>query len=52
MKKWLSIVLYASFAALFIVGIVTKDKYCMAGGFLLAAVYYLVLSMIKQNRKH
>lgn len=52
MKKWLSSILYITFAVLFIVGIVIKNKYCMAGGFLLAAVFYLVPAMIKQTKKH
>lgn len=52
MKKWLSPILYITFAALFIVGAVIKNKYCMAGGFLLAAVYYLVPAMIKLIKKN
>lgn len=50
MKKT-STILYILFALLFIAGIIVKNKYLIAAGFLLAAVYFAINFVITSRKK-
>ena len=50
MKK-VSTALYILFALLFIVGIIIKNKYVIAAGFLLAAIYFAISAVSNSNKK-
>lgn len=50
MKK-ISTILYVLYALLFIVGIIIKNKYVMAAGFLLAAIYFAIYAVSNSNKK-
>ena len=50
MKKT-STFLYVVFALLFIVGIIIKNKYVIAAGFLLAAIYFAIYAVSNSKKK-
>ena len=51
MKKE-STALYIVYASLFIVGIIIKNKYVLAAGFLLAAFYWAISTVISSKRRN
>lgn len=50
MKNSIKFILYLAFAGLFIVGLILKNAYLIAGGFLLAAIYYLIVFVVRRNK--
>lgn len=50
MKK-INTILYILFALLFIVGIVIKNKYVIAAGFILAAIYFAIYAVSNSKKK-
>jgi len=50
MKNSIKFILYLAFAGLFIAGLILKNAYLIAGGFLLAAIYYLIVFVVRRNK--
>lgn len=48
--KRLSVILYVIFALLFIFGIIIKNKYVVAAGLLIAAMYFAITAVITKRR--